>query len=281
MTADPSAPADARVRVAIENIAPQVDCGRFPVKRTVGEPVLVEADVFTDGHDAVHCAVKHRPVGTSVWQQLAMAPLGNDRWRGEFRATSLGRYEFTVVGWVDHLETWRRDLLKRHAAGQDLSVDFEHGAQLARELAQRAVALEARRLEEWSVALTDRTRDPGERVALAQSEFVREIAQHHPDPALVCEHAPPLLVEVERERARFSSWYELFPRSAGRAASKHGTFADLMERLPYVAGMGFDVLYLPPIHPIGRTHRKGPNSRERASNEDPGSPWAIGAKEGG
>lgn len=274
-------PGDGRVRVVIENVAPQIDCGRFPAKRTIGESIAVEADVFADGHDAVACVVKHRAVGAAAWQQAPMAPLGNDRWRAEFRVTRIGRHEFTVAGWVDHMETWRRDLLKRHEAGQGLAVDFERGAQLARELATRAAPLEARRLEKWAVALTESTHDETERVALAQSEIVRQIARHHPDPALVREHGPPLAVEVDRERARFSTWYELFPRSTARAGGKHGTFADVIARLPYVASMGFDVLYLPPIHPIGLAHRKGPNNRATAAPDDPGSPWAIGAKEGG
>ncbi|RPI60926.1 MAG: DUF3416 domain-containing protein, partial [Lysobacterales bacterium] len=210
------------IRVVIEAITPQIDCGRFPVKRTVGEAVSVEADVFTDGHDSVACMVKHRPVGQGAWHQVPMKLLGNDRWRAEFRVTSQGRHEFTVVGWVDHLVTWRRDLLKRHAAGQDLGADFEIGAQLGRELAGRAAPLEAQQLEEWAAALTDESDDVDERVTLAQSEIVREIAARHPDAALVCESSLKLGVEVERERARFSTWYELFPRSTSRSPGKPG-----------------------------------------------------------
>jgi starch synthase (maltosyl-transferring) len=191
-----------RARVVIEAITPQIDCGRFPVKRTVSEVVTVEADVFTDGHDSVACTVKHRLVGEGAWHHVPMKPLGNDRWRAEFRVTSQGRHEFTVVGWVDHLETWRRDLLKRHGAGQDLAADFEVGAQHGRELAGRAVPLEAQRLEEWAAALTEKAGSVDERVALAQSEIVREIARRHPEPALVCESPLMLGVEVERERAR-------------------------------------------------------------------------------
>jgi starch synthase (maltosyl-transferring) len=204
---------NGRVRVVIEALTPQIDCGRFPVKRAVGEVVTVEADVFTDGHDSVACMMKHRRVGQGAWHQVPMKPLGNDRWRAEFRVAAQGRHEFTVVGWVDHLQTWRRDLLKRHAAGQNLAVDFEVGAQLARELAGRTASLEAQRLEEWAAALTNNTSDVDERMTLAQSEVVRETGMRHPDPALVCESSLVLGVEVERERARYSTWYELFPRS--------------------------------------------------------------------
>jgi starch synthase (maltosyl-transferring) len=274
-------PTDGRVRVVIENLSPSVDCGRFSAKRTIGEIVTVEADVFTDGHDAVYCVLRHRPPGASAWVESAMTALVNDRWRGEFAVQALGRHEFTVVAWVDHLETWRRDLVKRHEAGQELTVDLAQGAKLARELAARVPPLEAKRLEQWASTLTQGKSDPTERVTLAQSQLVREIANAHPDPALCREHAPPRAVEVERERARFSSWYELFPRSTAPPGADHGTFDDLIARLPYVAGMGFDVLYLPPIHPIGEAHRKGPNNRPSASPEDPGSPWAIGARQGG
>jgi starch synthase (maltosyl-transferring) len=281
MTARDKDERNGRVRAVIEAITPQIDCGRFPVKRAVGETVTVEADVFTDGHDSVACMVKHRRPGQGAWQHVPMKPLGNDRWRAEFRVSSQGRHEYTVVGWVDHLQTWRRDLLKRHQAGQDLAVDFEVGAELGRELAGRAASLEAQPLEEWAAALVDGASDVDARVTLAQSEVVREIALRYPDPTLVCESPLKLGVDVERERARYSTWYELFPRSTSPSLGGHGTFADVTARLPYVAEMGFDVLYLPPIHPIGHAYRKGPNNRPTAGADDPGSPWAIGAKEGG
>jgi starch synthase (maltosyl-transferring) len=281
MSAAPPFPGDGRVRVVIENVQPRVDDGEFPVKRTVGESVVVEADVFADGHDSVSCAALHRMAGTTSWQRVPMSALGNDRWRAEFPVTELGRHEFTVIGWVDHFETWRRDLLKRHGAGQDLAVDLERGALLARELVPRVEKPDSRRLDDWAAAITNPLIEVPERVALSQSEAVREVFHSHPDPELVREHAPPLGVEVERERARFSAWYELFPRSAARAGGKHGTFADVIARLPYIAAMGFDVVYLPPIHPIGSAHRKGPNNRASAARDDPGSPWAIGAREGG
>jgi starch synthase (maltosyl-transferring) len=270
-----------RARVVIEGITPQVDCGRFPVKRTVGESVVVEADVFTDGHDAVYCQLLYRHHSSHEWHVVPMEPLPNDRWRARFIPQTLGRYLFTVRAWVDHLETWRRDLLKRYEARQDLEIELQRGALLVQEYAQRAPPLEASRAQEWVAAITDPVRDKAERVALAQSEMLRDLGHRHPDPERVVQWEPPIEVEVDRERARFSTWYELFPRSTSKEPGRHGTFADTEALLPYIAGMGFDVLYLPPIHPIGVTERKGKNNSTQPEQDDPGSPWAIGSAEGG
>jgi starch synthase (maltosyl-transferring) len=210
-----------------------------------------------------------------------MTFLGNDRWQGQFVAQLLGRYVFTVIAWVDHIQSWRRDLAKRYSAGQPLNIEFQRGAELARELARRTPDIDARRLRDWATAITDPVRSTEERVALSQSEGLHELARRYPDPELTLQYEPPFPVEVDRERARFSTWYELFPRSASATPGKHGTFADVEARLPYIAGMGFDVLYLPPIHPIGQSERKGPNNKTTANEGDPGSPWAIGGAEGG
>jgi starch synthase (maltosyl-transferring) len=227
----------SKARVVIENISPQVNCGEFPVKRTVGEPVTVEADVFADGHDVVACVLLYRSAKAKEWNRIPMSPLGNDRWTARFVPREQGQYQYTVSAWVDHLATWRRDLAKKEAAGQDVRVDLLRG---------------------------------------------KELEKQGVDPDIVVRHEPPLTVEVDRERARFSTWYELFPRSAGAKAGVHGTFADIESRmLPYVASMGFDILYLPPIHPIGLTERKAPNNKPGAGRNDPGSPWAIGGEAGG
>jgi starch synthase (maltosyl-transferring) len=270
-----------KARVVIEGITPQVDCGRFPARRVLGESVLVEADVFADGHDAVAASVLYRHESESHWRGMPMSFLGNDRWRGRITVQRLGRYLFSVEAWVDHLESWRRALAKKHQAGQDIEVELQQGAALALAHAGRLSESEARRLHEWAHALTDSVRELEERVLLAQSEALHELARRSPDPQLIVRHEPALGIEVERERARFSSWYEMFPRSAAARPGEHGTFADLERLLPYVAEMGFDVLYLPPIHPIGELERKGPNNRTGASPADPGSPWAIGSREGG
>ena len=259
---------------------PRVDCGRFPIKRTIGESVLVEADVFTDGHDAVTALLSYRHESSAEWHNLPMTALGNDRWRARFTVQVLGSYEYTVSAWVDHLESWRRGLAKKYAAGQDIGLDLRQGAALALDMAQRATGPESQRLKDWAAAVADSRRDLEARVALSQSESLREVELRHPDPQIVLRSPSVLRVEVERERARFSSWYEMFPRSAA-GPGQHGTFADVEKLLPYVASMGFDVLYLPPIHPIGVTERKGPNNNPTAGRDDPGSPWAIGGTEGG
>ncbi|HTW39161.1 MAG TPA: alpha-1,4-glucan--maltose-1-phosphate maltosyltransferase [Steroidobacteraceae bacterium] len=270
------------VRVVIEAVTPCVDEGRFPVKRVSGESVIVEADVFADGHDAVSCALLHRPECESEWSRVPMIPLGNDRWRAHFEVHTLGCHLYTVAGWVDHLKTWRGDLWKRHAAGDDVTAELERGAELIRAMSARAApGEERRRLLAWARELTDRNETAAARVALAERKELLELAWHYPEPAQWHERQPALSVVVDRDRARYSTWYEMFPRSAGTRPGAHGTLADCEARLPYLAQMGFDVLYLPPIHPIGATHRKGPNNTPARSGSDPGSPWAIGSEAGG
>ncbi|MGH8259778.1 MAG: maltotransferase domain-containing protein, partial [Steroidobacteraceae bacterium] len=204
---------------------------------------------------------------------------------------------YTVAAWVDRLETWRGDLVKKHAAGQDVSIDLARGVQLIRDCAAHAAGaglhvegrtaagspVAARALTEWAEALTVPGASVEERVARATDAELHALAWDFPDPALVLVQEPPLPLVVDRERARYSSWYELFPRSTAAAGTqrKHGTLRDCEARLPYIAALGFDVLYLPPIHPIGHTERKGPNNRPSMSAEDPGSPWAIGSDAGG
>jgi starch synthase (maltosyl-transferring) len=271
----------SRTRVVIENITPQIDCGRYPAKRTIGESVAVEADIFADGHDAVAATLLYRHEESHEWRSVPMAPAGNDRWRALFSVALLGRYLYTLTGWVDHLESWRRGLVKKIDAAQEAELDLQQGAAIARTQAAWAAEPDARQLRDWAAAVTDSGRSWEERLALARDEAVHEVARRWPDPETVLLLETPLAVEVDRERARFSSWYEMFPRSAAPRSDRHGTFADVEALLPYVASMGFDVLYLPPVHPIGLTERKGANNRAAAHEGEPGSPWAIGAREGG
>jgi len=270
-----------RMRVMIENLSPQVDGGRFAAKRIIDEPVTVEADIFTDGHDKVMAAVRFRKAGDAEWQYRYMRPLINDRWRGEFTPESLGRYEFSVIAWIDHIGTWQRDLARKREAGQDVAVDLLRGAALADELAMRVPEAERAAVIDLSRALADTARSQQLRAELASGEAWLVLSRRYPRPELISSHESALPVDVDRVRARFSSWYELFPRSTGAQEGKHGTFADCEARLPYVALMGFDVLYLPPIHPIGLAKRKGPNNNPDCSPGDVGSPWAIGGIEGG
>ncbi len=270
-----------KVRVVIENITPRVDCGRFPIKRTTGEKVAVEADVFTDGHDSVAATMMYRHDSTTDWHKVPMRPIGNDRFRAEFTVQQLGSYLYTVSARVDHLESWRLGLMKKHKAGQDIHLELKTGALLAEQMAARAQGVDAQRLREWAASIVDTRRDIEARVALSQSESIHDLEQRYVDPDIVLNWDSPLEVWVDRERARYSSWYELFPRSAATQPGKHGTFTDVERLLPYVASMGFDVLYLPPIHPIGVTERKGRNNNPKSAPGEPGSPWAIGSSAGG
>jgi starch synthase (maltosyl-transferring) len=275
---------DRRARVVIENVEPQVDHGRFAIKRVVGDRVVVEADVFADGHDVVSAKIEFRHDNDVVWTSTAMRPLGNDRWTAEFTVQHLGRYIYRVSGWVDHFATWRRDLQKRIAADQDIGVDLLIGAEL---LERAAAAVVSGRSREQLEAFADRLRDDTTRTNV--STFVGD-----PELSQLVSHGGPFCSEVtqsaefpimvDRPKAAFSAWYEMFPRSAGSGAEgarRHGTLKDVEDWLPYVAEMGFDVLYLPPIHPIGHSHRKGLNNAPSANPDDVGSPWGIGAQEGG
>ncbi len=295
--------ADGRRRVAVESVWPEVDCGRFPAKRIAGETVTVEADAFTDGHDAIRCVLLHRKEDESGWSESDMEPLGNDRWRGSFPAEGLGLHRFTVEAWVDDFETWRRDFEKRREAGQGLAVPLEVGARLVEAAAARAAAAgetaDAAAMEERAAGLRAAATEPDPAPAgpagsddsdsdaaepapdhpALDPELADRVARH-PDRAHATRYARELRIWADRPRARFGAWYEFFPRSTG-PAGEHGTFETAAEFLPYVAEMGFDVVYLPPIHPIGTTFRKGANNAVTAEPGEPGSPWAIGAAEGG
>ena len=260
-------------RVVIESVHPEVDDGRFPIKRTVGEEVVVSADIHADGHDVIAAALLHRPAG-GEWTEEPMEAIGNDRWQAAFSVQELGEYEYTIEGWVDRFETWRHELSKKFGAGQDVGSELLEGAALLR--TSRAATLEstATALEDVAVPLQ-------KRVPLALAESLQRTMARHADRSRATRYDRVLKVLVEPERARFGAWYEMFPRSAGTDPSRSATFDEAASRLPYVASMGFDVLYLPPIHPIGRSFRKGPNNSLEPGPNDPGSPWAIGSEEGG
>jgi starch synthase (maltosyl-transferring) len=273
---------DGRKRVVIEAITPAVDGGQFPVKRTVGDQVRVEADIFTDGHDAIAASVLARREGADKWLEVPMRAIvnGNDRWIATFRVTELGRYAFKVQGWVDHFETWHRDLLKRIKAETDAPVDYLIGADLVDAAAERATGIDAQ-------SLSDRAKLLRSGAALeelrehATDPKVQELALRYPDKRFARESDREYSIVVDPVIARFSAWYEFFPRSTAQEPGKHGTFADSEKRLPGIAEMGFSVVYLPPIHPIGVNFRKGRNNNPESQPGDCGSPWAIGSAEGG
>ncbi|MFP5249418.1 MAG: maltotransferase domain-containing protein, partial [Acidobacteriota bacterium] len=273
-------PADGRKRVVIESVDPEIDAGRFAIKRIVGDTVVVEADVFADGHDHVQARLLFRFRQIPSWTEASMQPLGNDRWRGEFPVARPGEYLYTVAGWIDHFDTWRSDLEKKIAAGQDIRIDLLNGARLIEQAAERSGRDDADVLRRWEAQLRNAENLHAAQEAALNPELSALMAQHL-DPAMESRYDRELRVTVDREKARYSAWYEMFPRSASAEPGKHGTFRDCEARLDYVERLGFDVLYLPPIHPIGRSFRKGRNNHVAATDGDVGSPWAIGAKEGG
>jgi starch synthase (maltosyl-transferring) len=266
--------------VVVESVTPEVSGGRFPVKRTVGEKVVVEVDAYAEGHDVLRVVLLHRRAAEGGFTETEMEPLGNDRWRAAFTVSAMEEYRYTVEAWVDAFATWRHGLAKKVRAHAVEPVDLLVGAELVDAAAGRAAEEDASRLRAAAAALRG-TGTLEVRSHQALSDELAALAARHPDRTHAARHRAELSVVVERERARFSTWYELFPRSASREPGRHGTFRDVEERLPYVAAMGFDVLYLPPIHPIGRTFRKGKNNAVEAAPDDVGSPWAIGGPEGG
>jgi starch synthase (maltosyl-transferring) len=265
--------------VAIEGVVPEIDGGCFAVKRTIGDRLVVEADVFADGHVQLSSRLLFRRDGDGAWRETAMHPLGNDRWRGEFALTAIGGYQYTIEAWVDEFRSWRHDFRRRIDAGQDAGVDLLVGAALIDAAAARASGQDAARLAEWASRL--RMAPPAARATMALDEELGELALGYPDRRRATRYAPTLRLAVDRERARFSTWYEVFPRSCAAEPGRHGSLRDCEAWLPSIAAMGFDVLYLPPIHPIGRTFRKGRNNALASDPRDVGSPWAIGAAEGG
>jgi len=269
---------EGRTRVVIEGVKPEIDGGRFPIKRTIGEKVVVEADIFADGHDALSCVLKYRREEDSHWIEVPMKFLVNDRWRGEFMVGEVGRCLYTIEAWVDGFKTWHRGFEKKVEAGQDVSVDILAGALLIEEASKRASGQDQTRLQAYAASLRS---NRGEKIALASKDEPFRLMEGYPDRRFATLYDKQLAVVVERKMARFSAWYELFPRSCASEPGRHGAFKDCELRLPYIASMGFDVLYLPPIHPIGRSYRKGKDNALSAAPGDPGSPWAIGSGEGG
>ncbi len=277
-------------RVVIEAVHPEIDAGRFPIKRTVGDEVIVNADIHADGHDLLAAALRHRRSGERTWREVPMRPLGNDRWTARFTVGDMGRYEYTLEAWIDPFATWRDALAKKFGAGQGVATELLEGAEIV-ERSRRSQGSERSQrsgpvgpvgpLGPLAARLRDESIPEDQRVALALDAELAGVMTARADRRGATRYERVLPVIVDPVRARFGAWYEMFPRSAGTDPSRSATFAEAAARLPYIAGMGFDVLYLPPIHPIGRTFRKGPNNTLGRGPLDPGSPWAIGSDEGG
>lgn len=260
-------------RVVIENIQPVVDGGLYPAKRTIGERVDVTAAIFGDGHDHIRASILYKK-DKGEWKEVPMHPTFNDEWKASFYVEEKGFYFFTVHAWVDHFETWYDGFKKKANAKVDVKVELMEGAILLRKLGEKDSELisKARRLED--------TAHYAEAIELVLSPEFETIVINHPLKENVTEAGVEYPVLVEHVKANFSSWYELFPRSSS-LTGKHGTFQDCIKLLPRIAAMGFDVLYFPPIHPIGKINRKGKNNNVRSQAGEPGSPWAIGSDEGG
>jgi starch synthase (maltosyl-transferring) len=269
---------DGRKRIIIENVRPEIEGGRFPIKRVVGEKVIVQADLFADGHDEVSALLLYRKAEEENWREVPMKPLVNDRWEGVFTVEEMGIYCYTLRGWIDPFRVWQKDLRKKMEAGQDIKVDLAIGAQYLEEAGKRASGEDAKRLKECAKTLRGK-KDPASSFAL--SDEITRLMSARPDQSLTVLYEKELPVVVDRKEALFSTWYEIFPRSGSREPEKHGTFKDCENLLPEIARMGFDILYFPPIHPIGKTNRKGKGNSPVAEPDDPGSPWAIGSEEGG
>jgi len=298
-------PRDGRQRVVIEDVTPQIDAGAHPIQRVSGEEVVVTAAVFADGHDHLAARVLYRHQSEAAWRFVPMRDLGNDQWTATFVVDKLAAWRFTVQGWVDHFATWASDFAKRDAAqaqpeiadamsdantgvqigsnataqdaaAKDVALALLSGAILIRQAAQRARGDDALRLKEIATNFEALGNDQQSFYENPCTEELDRLMASYPDLAHASQYKIDLPVWVDRERARFSSWYELFPRSASPIAGRHGTLGDVEQQLPEIAEMGFDVVYLPPIHPIGRAFRKGPNNTTVAPPGAPGSPWAIG-----
>ena len=269
-----------RERVVVESVRPEVDGGRFPAKAVIGQRFLVEADVFAEYEPIVSSVLRYRRDGEAGWRETPMQPAGEDHYAGGFIVDQLGVYYYTIEAWIDRFETWRRLLQRKVEARQDVSGELQVGATLVRDAAARARGSDRKQLEATAARIGGE-RPARERARAALGGHLAALISRHPDRSRSTRYDRELRLSVDPPKAVFSSWYELFPRSWAPEPGRHGTLRDVEAVLPYVAGMGFDVLYLPPVHPIGRTHRKGKNNSLRAKATDPGSPWAIGSEEGG
>ena len=274
-----------QTRASIRNVSPQIECGKFQIKRIINEKIEVEADIFGDGHDKVDAVLLYREaVGEGEkekeWDEIPMIHEGNDHWSSAFEANRIGVYEYTVEAWIDHFSTWKSDLKKKITAQQNVRVEILIGAELMEKALEQANASQKKQLRNWITFLRDEEKE-AEAISKVFEDAVTNVMYQTRHRERATRYPRNLQVKVERKRALFSAWYEFFPRSTSENPGEHGTFKSSERILPEIAKMGFDVIYLPPVHPIGTSHRKGINNATDAQPGDPGSPWAIGSKEGG
>ena len=269
-----------KTAVVIENVHPLLDCGRYAIKRLAGDPVHVTADIFKDGHDVIAAVVKWRMTGRKKWQEVPMVPGDNDVWSGSFTVTEIGDCEYTVEAWLDTYGTWRDEFRRKFEGGQqDLHSEALEGVQLLEQGASRASKADAAILRGAAGELREADRGPAKAIA-GRSDLVAIMAKY-PDRSIGSEFRPHARIMVERKAALFAAWYEFFPRSAEGRGDRGSTFRDCLGRLDDAKAMGFDVVYFPPIHPIGTTKRKGRNNALECEPGDPGVPYAIGNRHQG
>jgi len=265
-------------RVVITNVSPRVDEGRYPAKAVIDENIEISADVFSDGHDEIAVSVCIKCADDETWTELPMEFMINDHWKTSYKLSKQGFYEFKIIAWVDHYTTWKKGLKKKYEAGQDINVELQIGAEFLNDAALHNEK-DAAKLRAWASHLL--ALDAEQSVFLAYNNDIASVMYKHRSADFITEYPITYTIDVERKKAGFSTWYELFPRSASALANSHGNFKDVIKLLPRVFNMGFDVLYFPPIHPIGEVNRKGKNNSLTATETDPGSPWAIGNRLGG
>jgi starch synthase (maltosyl-transferring) len=263
-------------RVIIESVQPVVDGGLYPAKRTVGESVQVTAAIFGDGHDHLRASLLYKKKEAAKWNSIELQPTYNDEWQASFKVEEEGKYIFTIHAWIDHFDTWYDGFKKKAAAKVDVKVELMEGAIFLKTVAENGKA----NLLNLAGKL-ENTAKHQEAIELVLSESFAQIVKDYPLKENETKLEREFEVVVEHAKSNFSAWYEFFPRSSSLEAGKHGTFQDCIKLLPRVAAMGFDVLYFPPIHPIGKLNRKGKNNSVKAKAGEPGSPWAIGSDEGG
>ena len=266
--------------IVIEHVEPELDGGRYPVKRIVGEPFEVTADIFKEGHDIITGILRYKIQGDTQWQETSMHHVDNDRWAGSFLLSENIRYLYTVGAYIKSFETWREELTKKHGVIPDLSSELLEGQAHLKNALNRAKGPEKPLLKEW-LAKWDTAESQEARIVIALDADLATLVAQHEQRAAWSTYPQELAVVVDRERARYGAWYEIFPRSEGTMEGQGGTFKDCEMRVPTIRDMGFDVLYLTPIHPIGETNRKGRNNSLTAQPGEPGSPWAIGSRHGG
>jgi starch synthase (maltosyl-transferring) len=276
----PELPPKSQSRVQISRVKPEIEGGRYPIKRVVDDVVEVTADIVVDGHNELAAVLRYKEETASKWSEVPMEHSINDSWQAQFKVIRIGRWQYTIEAWIDDFASWQRDLQKRVNAAQDVAVELLVGLKLVEKAAKGASGTDKDAFSACIDAIGNK-QNIAEAIRIALSEELADLMRRHPDRHYASSYKETLEVVVDPKQAQFSAWYECFPRSCSPFPGEHGTFNDLITRLPYIADMGFDVLYLPPIHPIGTTHRKGKNNNPACEPGDVGSPWAIGSEEGG